>query len=124
MTEATIKGELSKRFKAAFPQFVVLRPEDRFTSGIPDFILFGNAHTSFLEIKFTTNGKFKYTKLQELMLRKLANQGFATYLVVFELCVGVKQTRLLMNGMPQYEHVLPGFDYDYLVETIGVIHGL
>lgn len=124
MTEATIKGELSKRFKAAFPQFVVLRPEDRFTSGVPDFMLFGNAHASFLEIKFTTNGKFKYTKLQELMLRKLANEGFATYLVVFELCGGIKQTRLFRSGMLECEQVLFGFDYDYLVKTIGVIHGL
>lgn len=123
MNEATIKGTISRKLREKYPSLVVFRHEDRFTHGIPDFAIHGNRVSSFFEIKYTKDGKFKFTGAQQLTLKRLHSQGMRTYLVVFLDMDEGKSIELYAAG-DTIETKLSGFAYDTLINRVGVIHGL
>jgi hypothetical protein len=107
----------------------VFRHEDRFTHGIPDFAIHGNGVSSFLEIKYTTTGRIKFTGAQKLTLRRLHAQGMKSFLVIFSDLEGEKFIDVFSAETLEKDDDWVGkrifkFDYDAFIRGVGMIHGL
>lgn len=80
MTEATLKSALVKELRTSCPFAVVLRHEDKITSGIPDMSFTDGGSTSWWEAKLANPG-FKSKGIQELMMLRLGRRGKAFYII-------------------------------------------
>ena len=79
MTEATLKSALVRQLKL-IPYSLVLRHEDKITSGIPDISFTRGGRTTWWECKFA-NPSFKSKGIQDLTMKKLGRFGLAFYIV-------------------------------------------
>ena len=124
MTEATLKSTLVKLLRAELRGAVVLRIEDRFTSGIPDIIVSWNQRVSFWEVKYA-HPNFASRGVQELTLLRLARAGVARYLIYAEIR-GVKSTHILdptdITNWQQASLSTSGFNHGFVLTTLRGLH--
>jgi hypothetical protein len=79
MTEAILKAALVAHLRKNLPGFVIIRHEDRLTSGVPDISVSGNGRTTWWEVKLAPG--FKSKGIQKLTLLKLSLSGYARYII-------------------------------------------
>jgi hypothetical protein len=95
VNEADLKRELMKLLRLHRPQWVYIRHEDRFTSGIPDLSVTGNGRTTWWEVKLVKDGKdIVDKKIQEGITTRLAENGFCAY-IIYEVWFGRKRTHII-----------------------------
>jgi hypothetical protein len=120
MNEATCKGHLSVKLREN-KDLVVLRHEDHFTHGQPDFSVTGYGHTLWMEAKF--GDKFKTKGIQTLTLQKLEKFGLAIY-IVFWYSIKLGRRTIIVSPAKIDEPVeswpdyVADFDYDWAVRRI------
>jgi hypothetical protein len=124
MNESALKSTLVKLLRTELRTAVVLRIEDRFTSGIPDIVVVGNGVTSFWEVKYA-HPNFASRGVQELTLLRLARAGIARYLVYSEI-KGVKNTHILnpsdITNWQQVPTSAPGFNHQFVLHAVRELH--
>jgi hypothetical protein len=81
--ETPLKRDLTKTLRTALIGYLVLRIENNASNGISDIIVVGNKITSFIEVKYA-DPDFKSKGDQELMMNRLARQGYAFYVIYEE----------------------------------------
>lgn len=86
MTESQFSSKLLRALRAAMPQAVIFKISDRFTSGIPDFVVIHEGLATWFELKVKNN---KPTLIQWETLRRLRrgylvkwHAGYGAYLHV------------------------------------------
>lgn len=70
MLEGAFTSKLLRDLRRKMPQALVVKLSDRYTSGLPDFFVSLNGHTTFFEVKLASNKRI-YEPLQLAMLKKL-----------------------------------------------------
>lgn len=80
VNEASLKGDLVRELRASLPGAVVLRHEDKITSGIPDISVTLGRVTTWLEVKLAAPS-FSSKGIQALTCRRLARQGSCLYVI-------------------------------------------
>lgn len=83
MNEAALKDKLVMIGRQALPAYVWLRHEDHGTIGIPDLTITGHGITSWWEVKYA-DPTFVSRGIQELVMKRLGEQGIARYLIFRE----------------------------------------
>jgi hypothetical protein len=79
VTEASVRAALVKKLRA-YKDWVVLRHEDHYTSGIPDISVTGNKITSWWECKLKQQYKSLSTKgIQRYLVEQLGKHGNALH---------------------------------------------
>lgn len=81
--ETGIKSALMREIKVGMPGYVALRHEDVRRSGDPDLSVTGLKLTSWWEAKHATPD-FESKGIQDRVMDRLAQVGFARYLIYFE----------------------------------------
>lgn len=124
MTEASLKSAFVAEAKK-IPGFVILRHEDKISSGMPDISVTGGGRTTWIETKYA-KPRLVGSGIQELTMLRLAAAGVAYYLV-WEEKRDVRRTLLvhprhLHNLLPQ-EFFL-GFDHLSVVDWFRRLHGV
>lgn len=88
MIEGAIKTKLTKQLRQALPlpQWVVLRHEDQYRFGIPDYSITGCGWTSWWEVKYvTTNRTLRSKGIQQRLANQLNNAGYCRYIVYCDM---------------------------------------
>jgi hypothetical protein len=80
MNESTLTRGLLKTLRAAFPDGVIIKHSDSYTSGVPDISVTWNGRTTWIEVKFA-NPRVLDKGVQALMMKRLANAGSAVYVI-------------------------------------------
>ena len=125
MNEQTLKAQLVKELRFFLPNFVIIRHEDRITSGIPDISITGHKIGSWWEVK-NANPKFASKGIQELMMLRLANSGFAYYVVYYDY-QDVQRTYIvdpkdIKKPIDTWKVFVPGFDHRWIVLQVKDLH--
>lgn len=121
--EANLKQSLVEALRQHLRGAVVIRHEDRFTSGIPDVSVTLLGLTSWWECKHACPS-IDSRGIQELTALRLAVAGYCRYLV-WEEKKDVKRTMILhpnqLAGMVP-EAFCAGFDHRWVVEYVRRVH--
>ena len=126
MNEASVSRGLVKALND-LPGAVVLRFSGAFVSGIPDIAVVWNGKTTWLEVKLIKKHGIIDRGIQQLMLRKLALQGSAFYVIYVENYQGRKWTFIvspehLNNWSEQWVDSAHGFDHSLVANFIRRLH--
>jgi len=125
MNESILKSQLVKLARDTMPGFVIIRHEDRITSGIPDISISGNKKTTWLEVKYGTP-KFASKGIQELMCNRLAIAAFACYYVIYLERSGEKWTHIVhprdVGNEEHWLHFTSGFNHQFVIDSIKKEH--
>ena len=117
MTEATVRAALVKKLRF-YKDWLVLRHEDHYTSGIPDISITGNKITSWWETKYQKGFSLENKGIQRYTLEQLARHGFAYYVIYTPEQVAVVGPDL------ENPTIFPGLNHPRVVEFIRKVHGL
>lgn len=82
-SESKIKGELCRYLRENLPECVIIRHEDMFTAGIPDFSISYKRRTFWFEVKYA-NPKLKSKEIQNLLARQLQKVSFCCRYIIFK----------------------------------------
>ena len=117
MTEATVRAALVKRLRQ-HKDWIVLRHEDHYTSGIPDISVTGNGITSWWEAKYQRGFSLVNKGIQQYTLEQLDKHGYAAHYIIYtpEQVAIVKPS--LENPL-----IFPGINHPRVVEYIRKVHG-
>lgn len=134
MNESELKTKLMAAMEVAMPGVVVIRHEDKYTSGIPDISVSWNRQTIWLEVKHVTPRKpFKSRSDQIVMCCKLARQGQCWYVIYHEKTDWIKKTlivqpddvktwkrddRLEFENLGIYNGVFGSFDHRFIARFV------
>jgi hypothetical protein len=124
--ETPLKAKLTETLRKVFPRFIILRIENNASNAIPDIVATGNRITSWIEVKYA-DPDFRSKGDQELMMSRLGRQGYALYVVFYE--VGESRRTFIVDpteiGKPieTWGNSMPGFDYYWVASQVGKIHG-
>lgn len=132
--EASVKSTLSAKLKQQLPSSVHFRHEDVLTSGTPDSSISWNGRTTWWETKYARPA-FKSRGIQELMLKRLARESRAFY-VIFCDFDATKSVAIVDPAefepwkVPQLVRVhdvpaivrFDGFDYNRIIDFIRRVH--
>lgn len=118
MTEASVRAALVKKLRL-YKDWIVLRHEDHYTSGIPDISITGNRITSWFETKFQRGLTLENKGIQRYTLEQLNKHGgYARYIIYTPEQVFVVKPDL-------YDPVIfRGINHGLVVEYIRIMHGL
>ena len=119
MTEAKPKADLVKLLRATYPSAVVIRHEDRWTSGIPDISFTLDQHTTWIEVKLA-DPDFESKGIQELTMLRLARVTTAFY-VVYYSWRGQQRTYIVEPAQIKNWKAcacVSGFDHAYVVQRL------
>ena len=116
MTEATVRASLVKKLRL-HKDWLVLRHEDHYTSGIPDISITGNKITSWWETKYQKGFSLVNKGIQQYTLEQLAKHGYAYYLIYTPEQVAVVGPDL------ENPAIYPGLNHPRVVEFIRKVHG-
>jgi len=127
MKESVLKANLVKTLRESLRTFVIMRLEDRISSGYPDIVISGNKITSWIEVKYG-NPNFASKGIQELTMLRLASAGFASYIVYWEK-LAQKRTYIVEPkdiGKPiiEWMNYVEGFDHSFVLGKVRLIHNL
>lgn len=115
MTEATIRASLVKRLRQ-YKDWIVLRHEDHYTSGIPDISITGNKITSWWETKYQRGFTLENKGIQQYTLEMLAKHGHAHYIIYTPEQVAVVKPDL------ENPRIFAGINHVEVVKFIRVVH--
>lgn len=124
--ESGPKGQLVEYLRKAFPSFVILRLEDRYTHGIPDVTIWGNRFASATEVKLA-NPDFDSNGIQELTMKRIKREAHSWYTVYYE--VGKEKRTYIVpvneigNPVEEWTIYRSGFDHKFIADYVGEIHG-
>jgi hypothetical protein len=126
MNEADLKGQLVHTGRQLLRNYVILRHEDQFTSGIPDVSFTGDTRTAWMEAK-VINPAHPYPrsrKIQKLTCARLAAVGICWY-VIWDLRNDSKRTWIVHPQLILEERnfestsiMMLGFDHHATVEFV------
>lgn len=127
LEEKDVKAATAAEMRNSWRRAVIIRHEDRITSGIPDLSATADKRTLWVEFKFSRNGEFDSKGIQELTMNRLAIYGFAIYVVFWYGNTGEKRTYLVPvsaigQPMETWTNVIEGFDYKELSKRLQGIH--
>jgi hypothetical protein len=115
MTESTLRAALVKKLRE-YKDWIVLRHEDHYTSGIPDISVTGNKKTSWWETKYQKNLSLINKGIQQYTLEQLSRFGYAYYIIYTPEQVAVAE--------PSKEpKIFVGINHTEVVNYIRSIHG-
>jgi hypothetical protein len=117
MTEATVRAALVKKLRQ-YKDWIVLRHEDHYTSGIPDISVTGNKITSWWETKYQKGFSLVNKGIQQYTLEQLAKHGYAYYLIYTPEQVAIVEPSLSDSK------IFPGINHSEVVKYIRMKHGL
>lgn len=117
MTEATVRASLVKRLRQ-YKDWIVLRHEDHYTSGIPDISITGNKVTSWWETKYQRGFTLENKGIQQYTLEQLDKHGCAHYVIYTPEQVAIVRPSL------ENPAIFPGINHVAVVCYIRGIHGL
>ena len=124
MNEASVTRGLVKALNI-LPGAVVLRFSGAFVAGIPDIAVVWNGKTTWLEIKLVKKHGIIDRGIQRLMLKKLALQGSAFY-VIYAACgnkeVFIVEPKNLESWETRYVRFSVGFDHKFVANFIRLLH--
>jgi hypothetical protein len=115
VTEATIRAALVKRLRL-YKDWIVLRHEDHYTSGIPDISITGNKITSWWETKYQRGFTLENKGIQQYTLEMLAKHGYAHYIIYTPEQVAVVKPDL------ENPKIFPGINHAEVVKFIRAVH--
>lgn len=124
--ETPLKAALMKVMRTELPRFVVMRHEDRWTSGIPDFSVDGAGRTSWYEVKHA-DPEFDSEGIQELTCLRLAVASYCRYVIYYENKDGAEKRTMIVH--PKHLHALipeasvPGYSHAFVAAYIRRVHG-
>ena len=124
--ETPVKSDLTLCLRKTFPSYLVFRIENNVSNAIPDIVVTGNKTTSWIEVKYA-DPDFGSKGDQELMMVRLARQGFAFYVIFYE--VGKDRRTYIVDpkeiGKPleEWKRFSSGFNYLYVANFVAGIHG-
>lgn len=126
--ESHIKADLVKELRASLPRFVIIRHEDRITSGIPDISATGGGFTTWIECKFA-DPKFQSKGIQELTMSRLSLAAFQAIYIVWRIHKGHKFTYKVHPGdigkpFEGWTNYKEGFDHKWIAEIIKETHNV
>jgi hypothetical protein len=119
MTEAVLKGQLAVVIRDEHRKAIVFRIEDRFTHGIPDFIIpTPRPSTLYIEVKYM-NPYYRGKGIQELTMNRLALQGHPAFYVIYYERDDVKRTyivdpRDIGKGVDEWNDYHEGFAHKWV----------
>jgi hypothetical protein len=124
VTESSLTTDLLKALRAALPNAVVLKHNERVLSGVPDFSVTLAGRTSWWEVKF--GPRIVSKGIQQLTCARLAVAGQCRY-IWFQELRGHRQTLILHPKHLQNEDLQPeswclGFDMWWLVQKVREAH--
>jgi len=121
MGETELKAKTRLKLKKVLEGSVVLRHEDIFTAGIPDFSITWNGKVCWIEAKHA-NPSLKGKKIQLVTMMRLRNQTEYCRYLIFHERKNIKETRIVepvhvyrKEWMMSGESV-EGFDYDFVAD--------
>lgn len=117
MTESTVRATLVKKLRQ-YKDWIVLRHEDHYTSGIPDISVTGNGITSWWETKYQKGFSLLNKGIQQYTLEQLAKYGYAHYIIYTPEQVAIVNPSL---SDPQ---IFPGINHTEVVNFIRGVHAL
>ena len=123
--ETPIKGDLTKFLRKGFPRYIIARIENTASNALPDIMITGHKITSWIEVKYASPD-FRSKGDQELMMLRLAREGFAFYAIFYE--VGKERRTYIVDpkdiGKPldSWTYVVEGFNYQWIASHVEVIH--
>jgi hypothetical protein len=115
MTEATVRASLVKRLRQ-YKDWIVLRHEDHYTSGIPDISVTGNKITSWWETKYQRGFTLENKGIQQYTLEQLAKHGHAHYIIYTPEQVAVVKPSL------EGPYIFAGINHAEVVKFIRAVH--
>jgi hypothetical protein len=115
MTEATVRASLVKKLRL-YKDWLVLRHEDHYTSGIPDISITGNKITSWIETKFQKTLGLYNKGIQQYTLEQLDRFGYARYIIYTPENVAIV-TPTLSDPL-----IFEGHDHSAVVEYFRNLH--
>jgi len=115
MTESTIRASLVKKLRL-HKDWLVLRHEDHYTSGIPDISITGNKITSWIETKFQKSFNLDNKGIQRYTLEKLDTFGYARYVIYTSESVGI-----VIPNRPE-TMIFPRHDHEAVVHYFRWLH--
>lgn len=125
MNEAELKSKFVKLARKELVGSVIIRHEDKITSGVPDISLtWDQRRTAWLEGKYAREPLITGKKLQVIFGQKLEHQGFARFIVwedfgndVLRTCI-VKPSQIARDRTYAVEEYAIGIDHQFLVEYL------
>lgn len=90
MTESQLTREVGKMLRKDFPDIFFYKVNDRFHSGLPDFLLCLDGHLCGIELKV---GKNEATKLQRYYIDRINACGGRA-----KVCKSVQEVRNFLNS--------------------------
>ena len=108
MTEASLKSDLVRILRHELRGSVVLRHEDKLTSGIPDISVTWRRMTVWLEAKFL-NPSFYSKGIQTLTLKRLASAGHCFYVLYQK--EGAEFTTNIIEPYSILENIIEGGEW-------------
>lgn len=122
-TEASLTHDLGEAIKKRLNGAIVIKHADRFNAGIPDMSVTWMRVTSWWEVKYSRDGKFKSPAIQSTMCRRLARHGYCFYIVYASVdgedTVSIVRPELLSK----WRNVrMPGFIHDWVARKIQMLH--
>ena len=128
MNEATLKSAVCRKLRAALPDFVIERHEDKMTHGYPDLSVTGNKKCTRWEFKFA-NPDFESKGIQTHTMVRLARAGYAWYIVYVNdkhgqrvFIVEPKDIRKPISEWRGHIPTAEGFNHDWVIEKIKEEH--
>jgi Holliday junction resolvase len=123
--ETEVKRDLTEAIREAFPKYLVFRIENSVSNAIPDIVVTGNKVSSWIEVKYA-KPDFGSKGDQELMMLRLARQGFAWYVIYYEV-ENEKRTyivdpRDIGKPIEEWKRFAEGFNHQFVVSLIRGIH--
>jgi hypothetical protein len=108
MTESQFTQRLLRAFRRRMPGAVVVKLNDRFTAGLPDFYIVHNGHTTWWEVKLTKKNTLR--TLQTETLRK--HQGAYIF--------WDRGTKKVSVWYPHNDFTIKGWSFEEFVDWIWV----
>lgn len=133
MTEATVRRALKIALRQHLPDAVVIRYEDRFTSGIPDLSISWKGTTSHWEIKYA-DPHVTSSRVQQHLCAQLDTHGFMCRYIIFQRGIArtvrprPRQIRIVAPADLEHWEQLGlvisdgGFNYKTLVNYLATVH--
>ena len=132
-SEASLRGDLLKllRNPRTLPNFVVLRHEDQFESGHPDFSVTGNHITSWFEIKYLrpSDSDIRSRGIQDFTLLRLGCVSKHVFYIIYDNRKNNPITRIIhATQVAKWKEdgagvTAVGFNHMFVVEFIRGHHG-
>lgn len=123
--ESSLKSAFMAQLHKDLPAYIAIRHEDVRTAGIPDLSITARNITSWWEFKHGTP-KFKSSGIQELTMLRLAQAGFARYIIWLEDRDGSNKQTLIVQPSQlstlQAERHCLGFNHAFLTDFIQGVH--